>query len=71
MERSTFRRDDSGHWYLIPQSFAETFDTLMDEYYDCDEEELMDLEVEFERLFSAHRIDNVESYSFTDPIADY
>lgn len=52
------RKDEDGHWFLIPKELVEKFDSYMEKIYSFDltEKEKWDLEDEFVANFENYRL---------------
>ena len=59
-----FRKDDSSHWYFIPESVLIKFDLLIEEISNEEEgsDKWYDLIGEFENRYGTYRCDSPTSY---------
>ena len=48
-------QDDSGHWYLIPNEWENTFNSMLENCYDGDFDDYDDSFEEFDNLFGQYR----------------
>lgn len=48
-------QDDSGHWYLIPNGWENTFNSMLENCYDGDFDDYDDSFEEFDKLFGQYR----------------